>query len=780
MNLKKLISGIVSLAMIGSSITTIGAYADNTPKELIKNGTFDGSIKGWGSYIDTSSGAIGNLLLKNNMLDLKIENVGTLSYGIQMYYNIIPLYKNGKYHLSFDISSDVDRFVECMLQENGGEYTAYNWNGIDLIANKTQHIEVDFTMDYATDLFSKLVFNCGEQKGTGDNSPHNIYLDNVSLTLVDDTNVDYSEFQKDVNYIHTNQIGYLPNENKIAVFSGENLKDTTFKIIDTTSDTIVYTGELSESRVYSKANETLYYGDFSSITSEGTYYIQNDDLGKSYEFDISSNTYDKLLNDTLKMFYLQRCGTEIKDTNSGHPECHNTLATIYGTTEKIDVSGGWHDAGDYGRYVVAGSKAVADLLLAYDNNPKIFTDSVGIPESGNGIADILDEVRYELDWLLKMQDLSTGGVHHKVTCANFPGYVMPQYETDELIVTPVTTTATADFCAVMAMAYEYYKNIDLDFAELCLERSKLAYKFLEENPNLIYENPKDITTGDYGDTNDRDERYWATAQLFKATGDSKYLQDFENMASSIVSSGFDWTTVGEYGNIAYLTANSELKNSEIVEKISNKVLRDADSLVAISQNDGYSVSVSRFNWGSNMTIANNGMDLYFANSIKENSNYTDVAKEQLNYLLGKNTLGTSFVTGFGTVSPENPHHRPSMKSEHAVEGMLVGGVNQNLEDDFAQALLMDEPPAKCYVDNAESYSTNEITIYWNSPFVNLLSSVMKDNDITIEPVTKFTDLLRLKKYILGISNDSTNLDINNDNKVDILDLIKLKNNIINS
>ena len=778
MKSKKVLSGIISLVMVTTSASSMVTFAETTPKELIQNGTFDSTSKGWNSYVDTSSGANASLSLKDGMLNLNVQKVGSLNYGVQMYYSIIPLYKNGQYHLSFDISSDTSRFVEYMLQENGGKYTTYKWQGLDLVANETQHIDIDFTMEYDSDLLSKLVFNCGEQEGDGDNSPHNIYLDNVSLTLVDDSEVDYSEFQEDENCIHTNQVGYFPNSNKVAVFKGENLTDTTFKVIDATSDKVVYSGNLSESVTYSKANETIYYGDFSSVTTDGTYYIQNDTLGKSYEFTISVNTYDKLLNDSLRMFYLQRCGTEVEDSNAGHPSCHDTLATVYGTTEKIDVSGGWHDAGDYGRYVVAGSKAVADLLLAYDNNPSIFTDSVGIPESNNGIPDILDEVRYELEWLLKMQDLSTGGVHHKVTCANFPGYVMPQYETDELIVTPVTTTATADFCAVMSMAYEYYKNIDEYFADICLERSKLAYQFLEENPNLIYQNPTDITTGDYGDTNDRDERYWAAAQLFKATGDSKYLQNFETMASSIVSNGLDWTTVGEYGNIAYLSTNSELKSSEIVEKISSSVLRNADGLVNIANNDGYNVSISKFNWGSNMTIANNGVDLYFANSIKQSDDYINIANEQLNYLLGKNTLGISFVTGFGTVFSEHPHHRPSMNSEHAVEGMLVGGVNQNLDDNFAQALLYDKPSAKCYIDNAESYSTNEITIYWNSPLVNLLSYVMKDDNTSDKPVNA-TDLLRLKKHILGITDDTSNLDINNDGSIDVSDLIQLKHMLLN-
>lgn len=118
--------------------------------------------------------------------------------------------------------------------------------------------------------------------------------------------------------------------------------------------------------------------------------------------------------------------------------------------------------------MVPGAKTIADLLYAYAANPSLFGDDSGIPESGNNVPDVLDEARYELEWMLKMQD-ENGGVHHKVTCENFPGYVMPEMETNPLILTPVTTTATADFCAAMAMAYEYYQAFDPDFAKTCLD-----------------------------------------------------------------------------------------------------------------------------------------------------------------------------------------------------------------------------------------------------------------------------------------------------------------------
>lgn len=788
MKLKKILAGVTCLALVSTSLISIGVFADNTEyQNLISNSTFDTSTIDWYKY--TASGGSATISNEDGKLALNIEDVGTLNYGVQLYYDIIPLYENAEYRLSFDISSNVDRFLECMLQQNGGTYTAYTWKGIDLTANETQTINITFTMEYETDFFSRLVFNCGEQKGDGDNSPHTIYLDNVYLELVDDSNVDYAQFEEPEQTILINQVGYLNDTNKVAIFRGDtSIQDTSFNVVNSNTGDVVYTGEIYGETFSSLGNELYYYGDFSNITTEGTYYIETETLGQSYPFEISSNVYDDLLNSTLRMFYLQRCGTEIIDDNASHQECHTSMATIYGTDTQIDVSGGWHDAGDYGRYVVAGAKAVADLLLAYDTNPDIFTDNVGIPESGNGIADILDEVRYELEWLLKMQDLSTGGVYHKVTCQNFPAYVMPQYETNELIVTPISTTATADFCAVMSMAYEYYYNIDKDFAETCLERAKLAYQFLEENPNLIYENPQDITTGDYSDTSDKDERYWATAQLFKATSDEKYLIDFENLVNKSVSTGMDWSNVGSYGNIAYITSTSDKKNPEMVDKVSTYIKLNANSTVNSATSNPYNISLSKFNWGSNMTIANTGNELYFASTFdNENSdNLIKYANEQLNYLLGRNAVGTCFVTGFGTASPENPHHRPSMKCVHAVEGMLVGGVNQNLEDSPAKALLSSKAPAKRWIDNAESYSTNEITIYWNSPLVYLLANATKDTenpnndnllgDCNEDGNIDYIDLLIIKKYVLGItSNISNNTDINQDNNIDILDVITLKN-----
>ncbi|MDE6103435.1 MAG: glycoside hydrolase family 9 protein, partial [Oscillospiraceae bacterium] len=398
--------------------------------------------------------------------------------------------------------------------------------------------------------------------------------------------------------------------------------------------------------------------------------------------------------------------------------------------------------------------SVADLLYAYEANPELYSDSIGIPESGNGTPDILDEVRYELEWMKKMQR-ADGGVYHKVTCENFPGYVSPEAEKAPLIVTPVSTTATADFCASMALAYEFYKDIDPAFAQDCLERAESAWSFLEANPNLIFSNPTDITTGDYGDTSDKDERYWAAAQLYRATGNSKY----ENVLSGMpASKGLDWSTVGDYGNIAILTDKNISSDSAIYTKAKSTVISQADKFTAVSNNSPYGVALTKFDWGSNMTVANAGIILSTAYKLTNDEKYLNAANAQLDYLLGTNPVGECFFTGYGTVSPENPHHRPSMAVGKSMKGMLVGGVNQNLEDSAAKAYCQDLPAAKRYVDNSESYSTNEITIYWNSPLTYLIA--LTDNEGTEE-----------SEFTLG--------DINGDGRINCFDMILAKRGLIN-
>ncbi|MGN0592276.1 MAG: glycoside hydrolase family 9 protein [Ruminococcus sp.] len=742
---KRCTAAIAACAVMMSAMSFIPA-ATFAASNIISNSTFESGTSGWGTYKE--SGGACSLSTENGQLALTVSSVGKVNYAVQVYYDIIPLYQNGVYRLKYDISSTTDRYIEGMIQQNGGTYQAYTWKGLSLTSTP-QTVDYEFTMEAETDIMAKLVFNCGIQTSyEGELPEHKIYIDNVSLELVDDSKVDYAAFRPYEPPIVVNQVGYKSNCKKTAVFRNAG-DESEFSVWNADTHQVVYTGTLSDEIQNTSAGETNRTGDFSSVTETGRYYITCGNLDNSYTFEISNDVYSDLLDDTVRMLYLQRCGTAVEDSTFGHTACHTGLATVYGTNETIDVSGGWHDAGDYGRYVVPAAKAVADLLYAYEANPEQYSDQSGIPESGNGTPDILDEVRYELEWMKKMQR-ADGGVYHKVTCENFPGYVSPEKETAPLIVTPVSTTATADFCASMALAYEFYQDIDADFAQDCLSRAERAWSFLEANPNLIFSNPEDITTGEYGDTSDKDERYWAAAQLYRAIGSSKYETVLSGMSAS---KGLDWSTVGDYGNIAILTAENISSSSEIYTKAKNAVISQADKFVTVSGNSPYGAAITKFDWGSNMTVANAGIILSTAYGLTKDEKYLDAANAQLDYLLGTNPVGTCFVTGYGTVSPENPHHRPSMAAGTAMKGMLVGGVNSNLEDSAAKAYCQDVPAAKCYVDHSESYSTNEITIYWNSPLTYLMA------------LTDYADQ-QGSGFVLG--------DINSDGHINCFDMVFAK------
>lgn len=696
--------------------------------QLLKNGTFDEQdTNPWMMFYQ---GGTAKTSVEDGKLKIDIENPGRVEYAVQVYQDGFRLYNKGKYEMKFDCYASIPRQIEYRIQINGGDYHAYSIEQLD-ITTEPQTFTIDFEMTEDTDPAPRLAFNIGKPKDVDSMEPHQIYFDNLSLTLVDDSNViaiDEGDKGPDIN---VDQVGYLCDETKIAVFRGSALNGD-FEVINADTEQSVFSGKISDAKNYPTSGEEDAKGDFSDVKEPGSYYIKSGDV-KSYTFKIGDDVYDDSYNDVIKMLYLQRCGCELTPELAGdfaHPACHTDLATIYGTDEKIDVTGGWHDAGDYGRYVVPGAKTVADLLTAYELNPERFADNSGIPESGNKVPDILDEAKYELDWMLKMQDSETGGVYHKVSCLAFCGMVMPQEETDELFVMPVSTAATADFAAVMAMSSRAFKDIDPDYSSTCLNAALKAWSYLEQTPNGPgFKNPTDVLTGEYPDTKQGDERFWAACELLKTTDDSKYCDLIESQiaSSAYIPEGFGWADVGYYGCYAYLTTNSKYINNETFDKVKTEFLKAADRVTSYSSSDGYMNSLlpGGYTWGSNMTVANNAMLLVLANTIESNPKYIDVAREHIHYLYGRNPMSMCYVTGHGTLSPLNTHHRPSSAIGETMPGMLVGGPDGNLEDPYAKNVLAGNAPAKCYADNEQSFSTNEITIYWNSPLIVAMDSVME-------------------------------------------------------
>lgn len=697
-------------------------------KKIVNLNFDDGKTGGFAAYKNDGEFYIEN---KDGWLDCRIVNVGYLDYANQAYWDGFPLVEGCEYTYSFDIKSDIERLVEYRLQINSGDYHAYQGEYIK-VGPEVTNFKVDFVMKEKSDPAPRLVFNMGLMKDMDrKNKPaeHHIYIDNICLQVKDPTNAKAPEIEALPSYLNVavNQAGYRPDDEKTVFVKTEKGKED-FYVVDAGTGKIAWQGKLSETADDPASKTKVARGDFSGVNQPGTYYIYTE-AGSSYTFYIADDVYADLYKDVVLMLYRQRCGIATDKAIAGqdfaHEACHTGEAKIFGTDKKKDVSGGWHDAGDYGRYVVSGAKTIADLFASYEDYG-VKADNMGLPESGNGTPDLLDEARFELEWMLKMQDEETGGVYHKVTGMKFPDMnVVPEKETAEMVIAPVSTAATGDFAAVMAKASIIYKDIDSAFASKAYDAAAKAWKYIADNNDTKgFKNPKGMDTGEYPDANTLDERFWAAAELYLAGGAEKdtyagFIR--KTISDTNLKLGLGWTDMAMYA--VYDLAKS---SSEFAADAKKLLLAEADKLIAAAAADRYFQSLgTNYYWGSNMGIASNGELLYMAARVadeKAAANYKKAASRELDYLLGANAMGYSFVTGYGIFSPKSVHHRPSIAAGKAMPGMLVGGADNALEDDYAKKMCKDEAPSMCYVDNEASYSTNEVTVYWNSPLIYILAA----------------------------------------------------------
>lgn len=498
--------------------------------------------------------------------------------------------------------------------------------------------------------------------------------------------------------IHINQLGYRPHDPKKAVIPHCG---ASFCIMSVSDNEVVYSGAASEPIYDAASDETVRIANFTDFAEKGEYTLLASDEA-SHPFIIDSNPYSNLRAALLDMFNFQKCGVDVELGVWSHPACHTQLATVYGTNEKKEVSGGWHDAGDYGRYVVPAAKAVADLLLAYELSP-------------NPDPEILEMAWFQLEWILKMQDAATGGVYHKVTCRQFNALdEMPHDEHSELVLSPISPTATADFAAIMALATRFYP----DKKALLLKAAKGAWDWYIANPDAPgFKNPPDIKTGEYGDEDSKDEGFWAACELFVATGEEEY---HDILKSSDMYYGLGHANMGTYGLIAYLYHAKDRADAPLMARMKDALLAQCNTIMTQHNKEPYGISLGTdYRWGSNMAVGNNAMALLLGRPfVKEEDAeaYTEAAIEHFHYLLGRNPLSQSYITGFGSTGPKHPHHRLSAAVGSTVPGMVVGGPNKNTHQDPAlSAHCTGRPPSLCYIDHVDSYASNEITIYWNSP-----------------------------------------------------------------
>ena len=524
--------------------------------------------------------------------------------------------------------------------------------------------------------------------------------------------------------IFTDQAGYFPDSVKKVYIPFEC---DSFELTDNAGN-ICFSGNtvfMGHDRI---SGDDLRTADFTEFSDIGTYRIRAG--GKtSASFGIGYDVYNDVLDKTSKAFYYLRCGCGLEEKYAGkwhHGKCHTAPARLWeDKSTTLDISGGWHDAGDYGRYVTAGACAAAHLLYAFRLFPGIFEkQKLDIPH-GN-MPEILSEVRYELEWLLKMQN-SEGGAYHKATTMIHAPFVMPEDDREEMFVFPVSSMATADLAAVCALASGIYEDYDKAFSENLLNAAKLSVNWLETHPQFIgFTNPEGCNTGQYGEWDDHSNRFWAYAELYALTGDPAY---HEKMLSSLNErfplTALGFAEVGGLGSLAYILCDKD-KDSKIENRLKDGFRREAECLKQTADKCGYGVAMKpeEYCWGSNMVLMKKGMLFALNDVLFSDSSCREYALDHIHCLLGANPLGISYVTGVGEFCCSHPHLRPAFADgiDECIPGMVSGGPNVHRNDPFAQKLIPEgTPPMKCFADDTASYSMNEITIYWNSPAVFVLA-----------------------------------------------------------
>lgn len=548
--------------------------------------------------------------------------------------------------------------------------------------------------------------------------------------------------------IKLNQIGFYPNAPKTAIITGP--QGSGFAVLSSDKKKTMFTGDLKESVIPALNGKKTRIADFSTFKKPGKYVLFVKDAGFSFPFEIGPAVFHDVAVASIKAFYFQRVSTALPEQYAGkwhrpagHPDdqvlIHPSAATASRPAgSAISASKGWYDAGDYNKYIVNSGITMGTLLSLCEDFPA-YIEALGtnIPESNNSVPDVLDELVWNLRWMLAMQDPGDGGVYNKLTNASFDGFVMPEVTKAPRYVVQKGTAATLDFAAVAAQASRLLKKYSKDYpglADSCFSAAVSAWKWAEANPKVAYDqermnaefSPK-ISTGGYGDKTYDDEFIWAAAEMYLTTGDENYYKAVNILPDQAMPLP-SWGNVRLLGYYSLVRNESKLKGSakQEIGEIKRRVTAMADSMISNVDKSAYLTVMGKsprdFNWGSNSNAANQGVALIQAYKVTGNKKYLNYALANLDYLLGRNATAYSYVTGYGFKSPMYPHHRPSGADgiKEPIPGFLVGGPNPGQQDGVK---LKSTVPDEAYEDDEKSYAMNEIAINWNAPFVYLVNAI---------------------------------------------------------
>lgn len=817
---KRLLSLIVSIAVLCTSLSlpqmVANASAPSGWRNLQDFYVFKDKVSGW------SGCGAGELETENGNLPIDTQvtyqNLPSLRFNLQTeltsyWMSVILTLAEWNCH---DVSQYVPNgYLEFNLKgKNGGE--EFVIGAVDHVSERASGVETKITKpitDYCTVTTQwqhvKIPLKDIMDPSLG-MDPYNvkaIVLDKVNLdpfcVWINQLKLTSPDKEKAYPAIKLNQVGFGEASEKYAYVSGFEdeltaTAGTKFYVKKVSDDSVAYTGQLSLLKDYDEdSGERVFKAVFTDLKEPGQYYITVDaaGIGNSPKFKIGNDVYKNLLKDAARYFYYQRQGTDLTEQYApDYPRKDRTtldsVAIFDSNPSKTrDVSKGWFDAGDLGKYVSTGAGTLINLFWSYELFPEQYSDNqFNIPESGNGVPDILDESRWELEWILKMQDTTSGGFYARVQSdddGNITKRIIKDKEGSTTDIKPTEDTANA--AAALAYASMVYSKYDQDFANKCLNAAKRAWAYLEQNPNNI-KSPN----GPYNSDNDTSSRLLAAATLYRVTGEAKYndffVANYSKGKSTYENASGDWVGNWNFAFFSYMKAdnrNSEAEKwfkDEFTIWLNNKIGRYQDNAW------GNCLTNSNYYWGSNNQIMGMCMEAFIGSKLLGTNTNTinNMALSSLNWILGANPMRKSFVSGYGEdciktiFATFNSDGKPGI-----AKGFMPLGPNRY------QGAGLSNFPAKCYLDSADEWTTNEhavgstSTLVFMSAFANAINnssseSTLKVGDVNADGNIDAIDFVQLKQYLLGIitdfpaSDDLYVADLNGDGSINSLDFATMK------
>ncbi|MDT4990718.1 MAG: endoglucanase [Actinoplanes sp.] len=700
------------------------AQADEV--EQVSNGSFTSTTAPWWS----SEGV--PISLGEGHACIDVPGGTSNRWDVTIGQNDIDLVAGESYRFSFWASgAPAGHVVRAVVGNSQPPYDTY-FETSPALSTAGGAVEQTFTATVST-AQAQVAFQVG-----GSADPWHFCLDDASLV----GGVPPVVYHPDTGpIVRVNQVAYLPDGPKVGTLVTDATGPQPWELHNGTGATVARGSSVPRGRDASsgQAVQTI---DFSAYRSKGHGYTLVAGGQTSYPFAIDPSAYAKLATDSLKFYYPQRSGVAILDSlRPGYARAagHVDVAPNQGDGKvpcqagvcdyTLDVRGGWYDAGDQGKYVVNGGIATWEVLSEFERTATGRQVTLQIPESGNRVPDLLDEARWELNFLLSMQVPSgeplAGMVHHKIHDAAWTGLpLLPALDPQPRELHPVSTAATLNLAAVAAQAARVYRRYDRGFATRALRAARVAYTAAKANPALYAKASDGNGGGSYDDANVTDEFYWAAAELFITTGERQYAKDVlsapAHTADVFGDGAFDWASTAAAARLDLALLPNRLPGRAAVRA---SVVAGADKYLAIQRAQAYGVpyapAANAWVWGSNSAILNTMVVVASAYDLTHARKYRTGVLTAMDYLLGRNALNHSYVTGYGTVSAQNEHsrwyaHELDPALPHPPKGTLAGGANSGLQDPYVAALLKECAPQFCYVDDIQSYSTNEEAINWNA------------------------------------------------------------------